>query len=235
METGVITANGERVNPVGHCSQCGRIWTLEKEQGVCQWCGKLATCQTRRTQALRSFKSSRNRSRKQIEVKGNGYDHLEGEWLTWYKTARRFEGKVPIADREDTRHNIILELALARARDGDKPFTEAMMYRIASFVVADYWRKEKRKPTILSLENEIVSDNGDTTELMETVADDTAIDLEAWLDARTFLLGCPTRLIEIALKRLKGIPLNNREDCYLRRFRQREQKRLFNMTVFSPS
>jgi len=99
----------------------------------------------------------------------------------------------------------------------------------------DYWRKLKRKPTILSIDSEIEDGDGNTTELIETIADDRAIDLEAWLDARTFLLGCPHRLIQIANKRVKGIPLDNKEDCYLRRFRRREQKRLLEATVFSPS
>ena len=108
------------------------------------------------------------------------YDRLGGEWRQWYETAHRFEHKVPAQDRGDIRHNIILELALARARDGD------------------------------------------TTELLETIADDGAIDVEAWLDARTFLLGCPHRLVQIANKRVKGIPLDHKDREYLRRFRQRE-------------
>ena len=154
------------------------------------------------------------------------YDRLDGEWRQWYETAHRFEHKVPAQDRGDIRHNIILELALARARDGDKPFSEAMMCRVASFVVADYWRKEKRKPTLLSLDTEIENGDGDTTELIETIADDRVIDLEAWLDARTFLLGCPQRLVQIANKRVKGIPLNNADMIYLCRYRKQEQKRL---------
>ena len=156
------------------------------------------------------------------------YDRLDGEWRQWYETAHRFEHKVPAQDRGDIRHNIILELALARARDGDKPFSEAMMCRVASFVVADYWRKAKRKPTLLSLNTEIENGDGDTTELIETIADDRAIDVEAWLDARTFLLGCPQRLVQIANKKVKGIPLNNADMIYLCRFRQKEQKRLLN-------
>jgi len=46
------------------------------------------------------------------------YDRLDGEWRQWYETAHRFEHKVPAQDRGDIRHNIILELALARARGG---------------------------------------------------------------------------------------------------------------------
>ena len=112
------------------------------------------------------------------------YDRLDGEWLQWYETAHRFECKVPAQDRGDIRHNIILELALARARDGD------------------------------------------TTELIETVADDRAIDLDAWLDTRTFLLGCPHRLVQIADKRVRGIPLDNADKLYLGKWRKREQKGL---------
>ena len=154
------------------------------------------------------------------------YNRLGGEWRQWYETAHRFEHKVPAQDRGDIRHNIILELALARSRDGDKPFSVAMMCRVASFVVADYWRKAKRKPTLLSLDTEIEDGDGNTTELINTVADNKAIDLEAWIDARTFLLGCPHRLVQIANKRVRGIPLNNADMIYLCKWRKSEQKRL---------
>ena len=89
------------------------------------------------------------------EEKGGplSYEHLAGEWRHWYHVAHRFERKAPQQDRGDIRHSIILELALVRRRDGDKPVSEGMMSRVASFVVADYWRKEKRKPTILSLDH----------------------------------------------------------------------------------
>jgi len=161
------------------------------------------------------------------------YDRLDGEWLNWYQVAHRFEHKVPAQDRGDIKHNIILELAKARARDG-KPIPIPRAYRIASLVVALYWRQETRKPTMLSLNSQIDNGDGDTTELIETIADDKAIDLSAWLDAKTWLLGCPIRLVQIAHKRLNGIPLNNKEHCYLRRFRRREQKRLLEATVFNP-
>ena len=154
------------------------------------------------------------------------YEHLDGEWRHWYQVAHRFEHKVPAQDRGDIRHTIILELAKARARDGE-PIPTPRAYRIASLMVALYWRKEKSKPTILSLDYQIDNGDGDSTELIETVADDRAIDLEAWLDARTWLLGCPMRLVQIAHKKLAGEPLTNREHQYLWYWRQREQKSLF--------
>jgi hypothetical protein len=70
------------------------------------------------------------------------YDRLDGEWLVWYQVAHRFERKVPSPDRADIRHSIILELALARRRDG-QPIPLLRAYRIASLTIALYWRKEK--------------------------------------------------------------------------------------------
>ena len=153
------------------------------------------------------------------------YGRLSGEWLNWYQVAHRFERKVPAQDRGDIRHNIIIELAKARARDG-KPIPIPRAYRIASLVVALYWRQETRKPTMLSLDTEITNGDGETTELIDTIADDKAIDLSAWLDAKTWLLGCPIRLVQIARKRLNGIPLTNKEHQYLFRVRRKEQKEL---------
>jgi len=153
------------------------------------------------------------------------YDRLDGEWLNWYQVAHRFEHKVPAQDGGDIKHNIILELAKARARDG-KPIPIPRAYRIASLVVALYWRQETRKPTMLSLNSEIANGDGDTTELIETIADDKAIDLSAWLDARTWLLGCPIRLVQIAHKKQRGEALTSYERLYLYRFRKREQKTL---------
>jgi len=153
------------------------------------------------------------------------YDRLDGEWLNWYQVAHRFEHKVPAQDRGDIKHNIILELAKARARDG-KPIPILRAYRIASLVVALYWRQETRKPTMLSLNSEIANGDGDTTELIETIADDKAIDLSAWLDAKTWLLGCPIRLVQIAHKKQRGEALTSYERLYLYRFRKREQKTL---------
>jgi len=165
---------------------------------------------------------------------------------------------VPAQDRGDIRHSIILELAMARARDGDKPFSEAMMCRVASCVVALYWRKQYRLTNgldcgscsqkqrqkcrsedlyrqcqkaikIESLSKPITDSEGNVTELGDTIADDKAIDIGAWLDARTFLLSCPNRLIQIAHKMRNGDNLTPTDSQYLWRFRKREQNKLLAM------
>ena len=99
----------------GHCSKCGKIWTLETGQGVCQWCGQSAICQTTRTQP-RHIKSSRKRKQRQAGD-GNGYDQLEGEYLTYYKVASRFSYKAKVEDREDLLHDIMIVFADVASSD----------------------------------------------------------------------------------------------------------------------
>jgi len=147
-----------------------------------------------------------------------------GKYIT---VANRYQRKAKREDREDLNHTIILSLAqaqLAKDNNGGGQLSDVAMLRVASYECQKYWRAIKRQFTILSLNTEL--NNGDGIELIDTVADDKAIDLDAWIDARTWLLGCPTRLVQIASKRLKGIPLEPKDQEYLRRYRVREQKSL---------
>jgi hypothetical protein len=149
------------------------------------------------------------------------------DWSKYISVADRFQHKAKAQDIEDLNHTIVLSLANAqRAKDnnGGGQLSEVAMLRVASYECQKYWRSIKRQLTILSLNTEL--NDGDGIELIDTVADDEGIDLDAWLDARTFLLGCPMRLIVIAGKRLKGIPLTNADMIYLCKWRKREQKRL---------
>ena len=158
----------------------------------------------------------------------------------------------------------MLELALTRARDSSKPMSEAIQCRIAACVVADYWRtqykftngldcgsccqKQRAKckedylfmecPKALrieSLSQPITDANGNVTELGETIVNDQAIDLDAWVDARTFLLSFPKRLIQIANKIRNGETLTPYDRLYIHRFRKRQQKTLFNDNVLVPN
>ena len=56
---------------------------------------------------------------------------------------------------------------------------------------------------------------------------DKALDVGAWIDARTFLLGFPQRLLEIAHKLDNGQALAVADRKYLYKWRKREQKTLF--------
>ena len=78
----------------------------------------------------------------------------------------------------------------------------------------------------MSLNTVIEDGNGDSVELIDTVADDKAIDLNQWLEAKYWLYSFPRRLVIIASEKVAGLPLNNTERTYFNRQRQKAQKRL---------
>ena len=150
---------------------------------------------------------------------------MELDWQKYIEIADKFQHKAKAADRQDLRQDIILRLAEVASNNGHKPFNEGAMVRVASYTVMAYWRDLMRKPTILSLNGELSDGDGDTAELWQTLADDRAIDLEAWLDAKRWLLGCPKALVRIACKRYAGKPLKWSDYKYLERYRQKEAKK----------
>ena len=245
----------------GHCSNCRKVWTLNARQGVCQWCGNSASCQSTMAKP-RHVKSRSNGRRKQADNGSNGYDQLSEPYLTYHRIALRFAHKALMDDRQDLLHDIIEGLArVARRKIGQgQDFTEPAMYRVAEHIKDHYWyrhysytngldcqhcskarRAECRKAwaysdwaycdchraiQLESINQPIVNNEGSITELAELIADDKALDLAEWIDARTFLIGAPIRLKAIAKKRASGENLNNAELCYLSRLRRKTQKTL---------
>ena len=239
--------------PQGHCSQCGKIWTLKESQGDCQWCGKSATCQVSKSKPR--LVNPRRRRQPQAGHLGNGYNQLPEPHLTFYNVALPFAKSVPTQDQEDLLHTIIANLADAN-RNGHKPDNPSWMYRIASFTKADYWREhykltngltccncskaQRRKckeedlylecPKAIKLESlnkPIIDSEGNLTDRGNLIIDDKALDLDAWLDDKTFKLTSPERLLLIGEKLQDGIALTKAEQKYLERYRKREQKKLF--------
>jgi len=186
------------------------------------------------------------------------YDQLTGEWADWKDTARAYDRSVPKQDQFDVRHNILLELAHARARDGE-PIPKLRQYRIASLCRINYWRERAKgqakvcilsgvakvpyckdcdqKPKrgrcqwlavrpMLSLDLEVEDADGQRVSLADTLADDTALDIEAWQDPTFWLIGSPARLIQIADKIKHDKTLSGADRKYLFKWRKREQKRL---------
>jgi DNA-directed RNA polymerase specialized sigma24 family protein len=223
----------------------------------------LATSVTREAQALRSIKSSRRPKAKQAQDYGDGYGQLEGEWATYYQIASHFSRKAKAEDRGDLLHDIMLTLHQVAHSNGQKPMTQAKMYRIASHAVADYWRRQysltnglncgscskaQRKackddwlyaecPKAIKLESlskPIIDSEGNMTELGEFIADDQATDIDEWLDTRLFEAGYPLRLVAIAQKVTQGVTLTGYDKTYLYRFRKRQQRKLPGMITFHP-
>ena len=146
------------------------------------------------------------------------------DWEKYMEIADNFQHKARYEDREDLRQDIAVRLAEV-ASTRTEPLTTPAMLRVASYVTIEYWRDFKRQPTISSLNETIEDDDGDSVELSETLADDQAIDLEAWVDAKTWLHGCPHRLVKIACKKVRDKPLDKNEQKYLERYRQVELKK----------
>lgn len=80
---------------------------------------------------------------------------------------------------------------------------------------------------LLSLDQDKVDEQGYITQLRDTIADDNAIDLQAWLEIKTFLLGCPLKVVELATRKHTGKPLKQFEKNYLSRWRKQAQKTMF--------
>lgn len=215
----------------------------------------------RSTKTKIKLRTIKTRSRRKPSPTIPSYDGLTGEWASYYKVAQAYENKIPAQDRDDARHDIMIELDRATKRDG-KPLPELRAYRIASLMVALYWRTYYRFATricvyngypttpkckdcdhfesnnkrciwlavrpVASLDDEIVDEDGYRTRLLDTVASDKVEDMpDRWLEINELLQGLPTRLVEIAHKKLgEGIPLNNADKLYLGKWRKRLQKRL---------
>jgi len=180
------------------------------------------------------------------------------DWTKYISIAEKFQHKARAQDREDLKHTIILRLAQVASKNGNKPFTEPAMYRVASITVVHYWREQYKLTNGLDcgscgkaqrrkcrkdwlypecqkavkleyLSKPIIDSDGNITELGELIADDKAIDLDQWLDSKAFLLGCPQRLIAIAHKIREGQKLTATDSQYLWRYRKKEQKILIPM------
>jgi len=182
---------------------------------------------------------------------GNGalVGDLEGDWETYAKIAEYFVRKVKLEDREDFRHDLILEMAKVKAKYEvkGKPLTEAGMMRVCSYELTAYWEKERMRARGIVVDcgncgkeqrqrcrdespdlrcrkaKRLISLDkaigDDGMKLWKVLADDNAVDLDACVDARALLRRFPRKLIMIGYKQIAGMPLSNEEKAYLKRWR----------------
>ena len=150
------------------------------------------------------------------------------DWQKYMEIADKFQHKARYEDRDDLRQNIIVRLAEVELKynGSGKTLSNGGMVRVASYTVLEYWRSIMRLPAVTSF-NEVVDDgDGNETELYQMLADDKAIDVEDWLDARLWLYKAPFRLVKIAYKKVAGYHLTKTEQTYLRRQKEKYQKSL---------
>ncbi len=145
------------------------------------------------------------------------------DWNKYRTIATKFQRKAKPEDREDLRQNIIVKLADIESKynGSGEHLTEGGMVRVASYTVLAYWRDIMRLPPITSLNGTVDDGDGNETELYHMLADDKAIDVDDWLDAKLWLYRAPPRLVKIANKKVKGLPLTSTESRYLYKQRQK--------------
>jgi hypothetical protein len=237
----------------GHCSNCHRVWTLEERQGVCQWCSSNANCVTTRAKPrqLKSSRTQRrkqadngNNGYDQLPEPYLGYYKVA---LRFAHKALIDEREDLLHDII-----IGLARTGQTLATRGQQFTEIAQIRTAEHIKDHYWYKHyaynngldcqhcskaqrakcrenwaysdcHRAITVESINQPITDGEGNITELAELIADDKAIDLAEWLDAKTFLIGAPIRLKTLAIKRNKGEELTGAERKYLTKLRKRYQ------------
>ena len=150
------------------------------------------------------------------------------DWQKYISIADKFQYKAKPEDRQDLRQDIVLRLAEVEAKynGSGNSLTEGGMVRVASYTVMAYWREIMRLPKITSLNGIVADSEGDETELCQMLADDKAIDVDAWLDAKLWLYRAPARLIKIAYRKVSGLPLADNERNYLYQQRKKYQAKL---------
>jgi len=117
--------------------------TKRKSEAVRQAVGELLTGRQR---------SIKSRPRRKPDQTRPEYAGLTGAWASYYNVACRYESHIPVQDRDDWRHDTMLELARATERDG-KPLPDLRAYRIASLMVALYYRNLNRYATRVCIVN----------------------------------------------------------------------------------
>ena len=150
------------------------------------------------------------------------------DWDKYIKIADRFQYKARREDRDDLRQTIILELAKVELKynGSGRTLSEGGMIRVASYRVMEYWRQVYRHKGVVSLNSVVEDEDGDAIELIETLADDKALDIAEWVNTRLWLHRCQPRLVKIAYKKVAGYPLTSAERTYFNRQRKKAQKEL---------
>jgi len=184
----------------------------------------------------------------------NGYDKLEGDWLTYYKVGKNFTHKVKPEDRGDFLHDLFLAFARVRASYDarGKELTIGGLVRIAQYEVATYWRKWYRQskgincgqcskaqrakckeddlysqcPKAIQIENldALVEDGNGDSTPLYELIADDNADFIPRLDARLTVDSYPKRFIDLAYKKYAGYPFTDGERNYFYRELKKAQK-----------
>ena len=237
----------------GYCSNCHKVWTSEERQGICRWCSRNANCVTTPTKPRQLKSSRRRSHRQVDDGNNGydhlpepyltyykialrfGHKALLDEQDDLLQDI--IEGLARVA-----KDRTLSEAAMYRIAAHIKDHYWYKHYAYHNGLDCQHCSKVQRAKcrtawaysdwayydchravTLESMNKPIIDSEGNITELAELIADDNALDLAEWLDAKTFLIGAPIRLKAIARKRSKGDTLTHAERQYLTKLRKRYQ------------
>jgi hypothetical protein len=124
------------------------------------------------------------------------YDRLPEPWHEWAKIASNFIWTLDDQwDREDLMQNIIVRCAEVAEvyRQRGIPFNKGAVIKTAEYTRLRFYRDKKRWKRVFSVSlNSTVTDfDGEETEMIETILDKKGIDIDAWLDFKTYYQSRP--------------------------------------------
>jgi len=161
------------------------------------------------------------------------YDRLPEPWREWAKIAKNFVWQLDDHwDREDLMHNIIVrlsEVAEEYHRRG-KPLTKGGCIKVAQYTRLRFYHQKKRWKRVSSISlNSIVHDeDGNETEMIQTIAAKKGIDLDTWLDAKNHYQSSPKK-VKRAIRKLVNNDWRSLSGCdwkLIRRFREEAKQKV---------
>jgi len=144
------------------------------------------------------------------------YDRLEQPWHQWARIAKSFSLQLDNhQDREDLMHDIIVRLAdvAEEYRQKGKPLTKGGCIRVAQYTRLRFYDQKKRWRRVfsVSLNSTVKDDDGNETELINTLIAHNGIDPDTWLDFKNYYESRPKKerraiqkLIKEDWRRLSG-------------------------------
>jgi len=126
------------------------------------------------------------------------YDRLEQPWHQWARIARSFSLQLDDhQDREDLMHDIIVRLAEVAELYQQRgiPFHRGACIKTAQYTRLRFYDQKKRWRRVfsVSLNSEVRDDDGNETELINTLIAQKGINLETLIDFKNFYHSRPQK------------------------------------------
>jgi len=124
------------------------------------------------------------------------YNRLPEPWREWASIARNFIWQLDDQwDREDLLHNIIVRVAEVAEVYHQRgiPFNKGAAIKVAQYTRLRFYHQKKRWKRVSSIDLNSVTEDEDGNEvvMVETILDEKGLDLDAWLDFKSYYQSRP--------------------------------------------